>query len=101
MTGDFLLYGPNRYVGSALAGLAVDRGLRPIIAGRNAAAVEELATTLGLDSRIVAVDAAASQAGSDQPDPEPVLPHALGAEFGGLGIVVTPRLMVFPVSEWC
>ncbi len=60
MTGDFLLYGANGYVGSALAGLAVDRGLRPIIAGRNAAAVEELATTLGLDSKIVAVDAAAS-----------------------------------------
>lgn len=49
MAGDFLLYGSTGYVGSAIAELAVQRGLRPILGGRDHEAVEGQARGLDLD----------------------------------------------------
>jgi short subunit dehydrogenase-like uncharacterized protein len=60
----FLLYGANGYTGGLIAREAVVRGLRPVLAGRNAAAVASLASQLGLEHRIFALeDAAATRAG--------------------------------------
>ena len=56
----FLLYGANGYVGEAAARLAVQRGLKPILAGRDAAKIEPLAKELGLEYRACALDDAAA-----------------------------------------
>src|SRR6516164_10180234 len=59
-----LLYGANGYTGRLIAREAVVRGLHPVLAGRNAAAVSELARQLGLEHRVFALDdAAATRAG--------------------------------------
>ncbi|MFZ2649820.1 MAG: saccharopine dehydrogenase NADP-binding domain-containing protein [Burkholderiaceae bacterium] len=60
MTTNFLLYGANGYVGEAAAQLAVAQGLRPVLAGRNAAKLEPLAQRLGLEFRACALDDAAA-----------------------------------------
>ncbi|HEY7308325.1 MAG TPA: saccharopine dehydrogenase NADP-binding domain-containing protein [Gemmataceae bacterium] len=60
----FLLYGANGYTGQLVAREAVVRGLRPVLAGRNAQAVTALANQLGLEHRIFSLDdAAATRAG--------------------------------------
>lgn len=56
MTVDFLVYGANGFVGEAAARLAVQQGLRPIIAGRDAAKIEALAAELGLAFRVFRLD---------------------------------------------
>jgi short subunit dehydrogenase-like uncharacterized protein len=48
---NFLLYGATGYTGSLIARAAVARGLQPILAGRNAAAVAALAGELALPFR--------------------------------------------------
>ncbi|MGE3804489.1 MAG: trans-acting enoyl reductase family protein [Gemmataceae bacterium] len=53
---DFLIYGANGYTGELIAREAVRRGQRPVLSGRNAAAVDKLATELGLVARPVALD---------------------------------------------
>lgn len=53
---DWLIYGAYGYSGRLAARLAVQRGERPILAGRDGAAVRELAAELGLDHRAVALD---------------------------------------------
>ena len=45
MPSTFLLYGANGFVGEAAARQAVQSGLRPILAGRDAAKIECLATS--------------------------------------------------------
>ena len=57
---DCLLYGSTGYVGRAAAQLAVDRGLQPILSGRNTATLEKQASELGLDYRVATVDDEAS-----------------------------------------
>src|SRR5579884_4031194 len=52
----FLLYGANGYTGRLIAREAVVRGLRPVLAGRNAEAVGKLARELGLEQRIFSLD---------------------------------------------
>jgi len=47
----FLIYGANGYTGELIAREAVQRGLRPIVAGRNADKIEPLARELGLKAR--------------------------------------------------
>ncbi|HTU18212.1 MAG TPA: saccharopine dehydrogenase NADP-binding domain-containing protein [Gemmataceae bacterium] len=60
----FLLYGANGYTGRLIAREAVVRGLRPVLAGRNAVAVGALARELGLEHRIFSLDdAVATRAG--------------------------------------
>lgn len=45
---EFLIYGANGYTGSLIARLARERGYRPVLAGRNAAAIGEQMSILGL-----------------------------------------------------
>lgn len=52
----WMIYGANGYTGELAAREAVDRGLAPILAGRNAAAVGRLARELGLPSRVFSLD---------------------------------------------
>jgi short subunit dehydrogenase-like uncharacterized protein len=52
MSSAFLLYGATGFVGEAIARLAVEKGLKPILAGRNAARLEEMAAELGVECRV-------------------------------------------------
>src|SRR5579883_708222 len=52
----YLIYGANGYTGALIAREAVARGQQPILAGRNEAAVAELARTLHLEHRAFALD---------------------------------------------
>ena len=47
-----MIYGANGYTGELIAREAVSRGLKPILAGRTAAKVEQLAASLGLQARV-------------------------------------------------
>jgi short subunit dehydrogenase-like uncharacterized protein len=47
----WMIYGANGYTGELIAREAVRRGERPLLAGRNAAAIEPLARELGLEWR--------------------------------------------------
>lgn len=53
---DFLLYGANGYTGALIARTAVAQGLRPILAGRNAAALAAQARELNLEYRVFALE---------------------------------------------
>jgi short subunit dehydrogenase-like uncharacterized protein len=47
----YLIYGANGYTGALIARMAVQRGHRPVLAGRDAAAVSSLARELRLEAR--------------------------------------------------
>ena len=49
---NFLIYGANGYTGELIARYAAERGLKPILAGRNAAKVEALAKRYNFDFRV-------------------------------------------------
>lgn len=51
-----MLYGANGYTGALIARLAVQRGLRPILAGRNSEKVAPLSAELGLEYRAFTLD---------------------------------------------
>jgi short subunit dehydrogenase-like uncharacterized protein len=53
---EWLIYGANGYTGELIAQLAVQRGVSPILAGRNAGAVAALAGRLGLAHRVFGLD---------------------------------------------
>ncbi len=52
----WMIYGANGYTGKLIAHEAKRRGLSPIVAGRNAQAVESLARELGLEHRVFACE---------------------------------------------
>ena len=54
---NYAIYGANGYTGALVARLAAGRGHRPILAGRDGAAVGALAASLGLESRAFGLDA--------------------------------------------
>jgi short subunit dehydrogenase-like uncharacterized protein len=56
MEKTFLIYGANGYTGELITRYAAERGLRPILAGRNAAAVGELAAKHGLEHFVFSLD---------------------------------------------
>ena len=56
MENNFLIYGANGYTGELITRYAVERGMKPIIAGRNEAAIKTLAEKHGLEHRIFALD---------------------------------------------
>ncbi|MGK7905218.1 MAG: trans-acting enoyl reductase family protein [Hormoscilla sp.] len=56
MSDRILLYGANGYTGSLIARLAVQRGLRPILAGRNEEKIKPLAAYLNLEYRSLALN---------------------------------------------
>ena len=51
MKENFLIYGCNGYTGKLISEHAAQLGLRPILAGRDAAKVEALANELNLTQR--------------------------------------------------
>ena len=53
----WLIYGANGYTGELIARAAARRGMKPILAGRNRAAIEALAAEVGLDHRVFGLDA--------------------------------------------
>jgi short subunit dehydrogenase-like uncharacterized protein len=59
---DWMIYGANGYTGELAAREAVKRGLAPILAGRNAAALEKLGAELGLPLRVFSLDDAGATA---------------------------------------
>ena len=56
MTNNFLIYGANGYTGELITRFAAERGLKPILAGRNEAKISELAGKYGLEYRIFSLD---------------------------------------------
>ena len=56
MTSTFLLYGSTGFTGDLTARLAVQQGLRPILAGRSAAKLKAQAAELGLEYRVAPLD---------------------------------------------
>ncbi|MEP6847695.1 MAG: saccharopine dehydrogenase NADP-binding domain-containing protein, partial [Acidobacteriota bacterium] len=52
----FLIYGANGYTGELITRFAVERGLKPILAGRNAIAVESVAKKYHLDYQVFSLD---------------------------------------------
>lgn len=56
MRSNFLIYGANGYTGELISRLAVERGLHPVLAGRDPQAVGALATRLGLEHKVFALD---------------------------------------------
>jgi short subunit dehydrogenase-like uncharacterized protein len=52
----WMIYGANGYTGELTAREAAKRGLRPVLAGRNAAALQALGAELGLPVRVFALD---------------------------------------------
>lgn len=56
MDKTFLIYGANGYTGELITRFAADRGLKPIIAGRNEAAIKPIAEKYGFEYRTFALD---------------------------------------------
>lgn len=56
MNKTFLIYGANGYTGELITRYAVERGMKPILAGRNAIKVEELAKKHHLEYRVFSLD---------------------------------------------
>jgi short subunit dehydrogenase-like uncharacterized protein len=52
----FLLYGANGYTGELITRFAVERGMRPMLAGRNEAAISGLAERYGLEHRVFSLE---------------------------------------------
>ncbi|MDG4827380.1 saccharopine dehydrogenase NADP-binding domain-containing protein [Asanoa sp. WMMD1127] len=72
----WMIYGANGYTGDLVARLAVSRGARPLLAGRNAAAVKALADELGLEHVVFDLrDGAATRAALGEVD---VVAHCAG-----------------------
>jgi len=53
---NFLIYGANGYTGELITRYAVERGLEPLIAGRNESAIRSIAEKHGLEYRVFALD---------------------------------------------
>lgn len=53
---NFLIYGANGYTGELILRFAVERGLKPIIAGRTATKLAPLSAKYGLEARAFALD---------------------------------------------
>jgi short subunit dehydrogenase-like uncharacterized protein len=56
MSNRFLIYGANGYTGELITRFAVERGMKPILAGRSEAKVAELAAKHGLEYRVFALE---------------------------------------------
>lgn len=56
MTNSFLIYGANGYTGELITRFAAERGMKPILAGRNKTKIAELAGKYGFEYRIFALD---------------------------------------------
>ncbi len=52
----FLIYGANGYTGELITRYAVERGMKPLLGGRNSIAIEALAKKHHLDYRVFSLD---------------------------------------------
>ncbi|NKF23944.1 saccharopine dehydrogenase family protein [Solimonas marina] len=59
----WMIYGANGYTGELIAREAVQRGERPVLAGRSAGKLEALASELGLEHRVFSLDDRSGLAG--------------------------------------
>lgn len=76
MPADFVLYGAYGYTGELITRFAADHGLRPLLAGRNADKLRELAEPHGYDYCAVSLE---DETGlRDLLRPYPVVVHAAG-----------------------
>lgn len=66
MAKSFLIYGANGYTGELITRFAVERGLKPILAGRKEAAIRELAEKYGFEYRIFSLEDTAALDGALQ-----------------------------------
>ena len=60
MSTKFLLYGANGYTGNLIAQQARERGLSPILAGRDGVKIKQLADELGFEHRVFSLDDSAA-----------------------------------------
>lgn len=58
---NWMIYGANGYTGELIARQAVEDGQRPILAGRNATAIERLGEELGCETRIFGLSSEATR----------------------------------------
>ncbi len=56
MSNNFLIYGANGYTGELIVQFAVERGIKPVLAGRNAEKIAELAKKFDLNFRVFALE---------------------------------------------
>ncbi len=56
MSNNFLIYGANGYTGELITRMAAERGLNPILAGRNEAKISGLAEQYGFAHRVFSLD---------------------------------------------
>lgn len=56
MSNNFLIYGANGYTGELITRFAAERGLKPVLAGRNEAKISELAGKYGFEYRTFPLD---------------------------------------------
>ena len=56
MNAQWMIYGANGYTGELIAREAVQRGMRPVLAGRTAEKVEPLAKELGCEARVFGLE---------------------------------------------
>ncbi len=56
MKKQWMLYGANGYTGQLIVNEALKRGMRPVLAGRNAQAIRAMAAKNGLESRVFDLD---------------------------------------------
>ena len=56
MIPTFLIYGANGYTGELITRFAAERGLKPILAGRNQTKISELADKYGFEYRVFSLD---------------------------------------------
>lgn len=60
MAGAWLLYGAYGYTGELTARLAADRGMKPILSGRDSRQLDEVARRYGMEARVASLDDAAA-----------------------------------------
>jgi short subunit dehydrogenase-like uncharacterized protein len=87
MTHTWMIYGANGYTGELIAREAVERGLRPILAGRNKAKIELLARELGLQCRAFSLENI--EKASNKPSPQ-YSNIVASLEYKGRGLVSEP-----------
>lgn len=56
MNRTWMIYGANGYTGALIARTAVERGLKPILAGRNSGEIQSLSTELKLEGRVFSLE---------------------------------------------
>ena len=56
MTGSWMIYGANGYTGILITELAVSRGMKPIVAGRNRRLITKIAKKHSLDSKVFSLE---------------------------------------------